>query len=191
MTGIADKLPAVGSGDVSCVVQEPVLRRWLSTRTADSTATPIALPHCRLAVSSALAVPCSLAATFPRVPARVAAIMLIRADTPISSRAASRAMIEPDATAAALPHSDASAISIGLSVCLGHPGPGWPARVSRGGLTMLFFWMIVIGVGSLVAAFAQGVLFGGLCGVTVRNQLFVGATCAAPACSYSTSRPRA
>jgi cytochrome d ubiquinol oxidase subunit II len=35
----------------------------------------------------------------------------------------------------------------------------------------------LFGVGSLVAAFAQGVAFGGLlCGVTVRNQLFAGAT---------------
>jgi cytochrome d ubiquinol oxidase subunit II len=38
-------------------------------------------------------------------------------------------------------------------------------------------WTRVFGVGSLVAALAQGVLFGGLlCGVTVRNQLFAGAT---------------
>ncbi|HEY3880106.1 MAG TPA: cytochrome d ubiquinol oxidase subunit II [Trebonia sp.] len=38
-------------------------------------------------------------------------------------------------------------------------------------------WTRLFGVGSLVAAFAQGVLFGGLlCGVTVRNQLFAGAT---------------
>jgi len=38
-------------------------------------------------------------------------------------------------------------------------------------------WTRLFGVGSLVAAFAQGVLFGGLlCGVTVRHQLFAGAT---------------
>jgi cytochrome bd ubiquinol oxidase subunit II len=38
-------------------------------------------------------------------------------------------------------------------------------------------WIRLFGAGSLVAAFAQGVLFGGLlCGVTVRNQLFAGAT---------------
>lgn len=38
-------------------------------------------------------------------------------------------------------------------------------------------WTRLFGAGSLVAAFAQGVLFGGLlCGVTVRNQLFAGAT---------------
>jgi cytochrome d ubiquinol oxidase subunit II len=38
-------------------------------------------------------------------------------------------------------------------------------------------WTRLFGLGSLVAAFAQGVLFGGLlCGVTVRNQLFAGAT---------------
>src|SRR6202012_866442 len=38
-------------------------------------------------------------------------------------------------------------------------------------------WTRLFGVGSLVAAFAQGVLFRGLlCGVTVRNQLFAGAT---------------
>jgi cytochrome d ubiquinol oxidase subunit II len=38
-------------------------------------------------------------------------------------------------------------------------------------------WTRLFGVGSLVAAFAQGVLFGGLLsGVTVRNQLFAGAT---------------
>ncbi|HEY1703993.1 MAG TPA: cytochrome d ubiquinol oxidase subunit II [Trebonia sp.] len=38
-------------------------------------------------------------------------------------------------------------------------------------------WTRLFGVGSLVAAFAQGVLFGGLlCGVTVRYQLFAGAT---------------
>jgi cytochrome d ubiquinol oxidase subunit II len=38
-------------------------------------------------------------------------------------------------------------------------------------------WTRVFGVGSLVAAFAQGALFGGLlCGVTVRHQLFAGAT---------------
>jgi cytochrome d ubiquinol oxidase subunit II len=38
-------------------------------------------------------------------------------------------------------------------------------------------WTRLFGVGSLVAAFAQGVLFGGLlCGVTVRHGLFAGAT---------------
>jgi cytochrome bd ubiquinol oxidase subunit II len=38
-------------------------------------------------------------------------------------------------------------------------------------------WTRLFGVGSLVAAFAQGVLFGGLLsGVTVRHQLFAGAT---------------
>jgi cytochrome d ubiquinol oxidase subunit II len=38
-------------------------------------------------------------------------------------------------------------------------------------------WTRMFGVGSLVAALAQGVLFGGLlCGVTVRRQLFAGAT---------------
>jgi cytochrome d ubiquinol oxidase subunit II len=38
-------------------------------------------------------------------------------------------------------------------------------------------WTCLFGVASLVAAFAQGVLFGGLlCGVTVRHQLFAGAT---------------
>jgi cytochrome d ubiquinol oxidase subunit II len=38
-------------------------------------------------------------------------------------------------------------------------------------------WTRLFGLGSLVAAFAQGVLFGGLLsGVTVRNQLFAGAT---------------
>jgi cytochrome bd ubiquinol oxidase subunit II len=38
-------------------------------------------------------------------------------------------------------------------------------------------WMRLFGVGSLVAAFAQGVLFGGLlCGVTVRDELFAGGT---------------
>jgi cytochrome d ubiquinol oxidase subunit II len=38
-------------------------------------------------------------------------------------------------------------------------------------------WTRLFGVGSLVAAFAQGAAFGGLlCGVTVRNQLFAGAT---------------
>jgi cytochrome d ubiquinol oxidase subunit II len=38
-------------------------------------------------------------------------------------------------------------------------------------------WTRLFGVGSLIAAFAQGVLFGGLlCGVTVRNELFAGAT---------------
>jgi cytochrome d ubiquinol oxidase subunit II len=38
-------------------------------------------------------------------------------------------------------------------------------------------WTRLWGIGSLVAALAQGVLFGGLlCGVTVRNQLFAGAT---------------
>src|SRR3984957_19949422 len=38
-------------------------------------------------------------------------------------------------------------------------------------------WTRLFGVGSLVAALAQGVLFGGLlCGITVRNQLFAGAT---------------
>jgi cytochrome d ubiquinol oxidase subunit II len=38
-------------------------------------------------------------------------------------------------------------------------------------------WTRLFGVGSLVAAFAQGVLFGGLlCGVTVRHQLFAGAS---------------
>jgi cytochrome d ubiquinol oxidase subunit II len=38
-------------------------------------------------------------------------------------------------------------------------------------------WPLLFGAGSLVAAFAQGVLFGGLlCGVTVHNQLFAGAT---------------
>jgi cytochrome d ubiquinol oxidase subunit II len=38
-------------------------------------------------------------------------------------------------------------------------------------------WTRLFGAGSLVAAFAQGVLFGGLlCGVTVRHQLFAGAT---------------
>jgi cytochrome d ubiquinol oxidase subunit II len=38
-------------------------------------------------------------------------------------------------------------------------------------------WTRLFGVGSLVAAFAQGVLFGGLlCGITVRNQQFAGAT---------------
>jgi cytochrome bd ubiquinol oxidase subunit II len=38
-------------------------------------------------------------------------------------------------------------------------------------------WTRLFGVGSLVAAFAQGVLFGGLLsGVTVHNQLFAGAT---------------
>jgi cytochrome bd ubiquinol oxidase subunit II len=38
-------------------------------------------------------------------------------------------------------------------------------------------WTCLFGAGSLVAALAQGVLFGGLlCGVTVRHQLFAGAT---------------
>jgi cytochrome d ubiquinol oxidase subunit II len=38
-------------------------------------------------------------------------------------------------------------------------------------------WTRLFGIGSLVAAFAQGVLFGGLLsGVTVRHQLFAGAT---------------
>jgi cytochrome d ubiquinol oxidase subunit II len=38
-------------------------------------------------------------------------------------------------------------------------------------------WTRLFGVGSLVAAFAQGVLFGGLLsGITVRHQLFAGAT---------------
>jgi cytochrome d ubiquinol oxidase subunit II len=38
-------------------------------------------------------------------------------------------------------------------------------------------WIRLFGAGSLVTAFAQGVLFGGLlCGVTVRHQLFAGAT---------------
>jgi cytochrome bd ubiquinol oxidase subunit II len=38
-------------------------------------------------------------------------------------------------------------------------------------------WTRLFGAGSLVAAFAQGTAFGGLlCGVTVRNQLFAGAT---------------
>jgi cytochrome d ubiquinol oxidase subunit II len=38
-------------------------------------------------------------------------------------------------------------------------------------------WTRLFGVGSLVAALAQGAAFGGLlCGVTVRNQLFAGAT---------------
>jgi cytochrome d ubiquinol oxidase subunit II len=38
-------------------------------------------------------------------------------------------------------------------------------------------WIRLFGIGSLVAAFAQGVLFGGLlCGITVRDQLFAGAT---------------
>ncbi len=38
-------------------------------------------------------------------------------------------------------------------------------------------WTRLFGVGSLVAAFAQGVLFGGLlCGVTVHDQRFAGAT---------------
>src|SRR5882724_2769377 len=38
-------------------------------------------------------------------------------------------------------------------------------------------WARLFGIGSLVAAFAQGVLFGGLlCGVTVRHGLFAGAT---------------
>jgi cytochrome bd ubiquinol oxidase subunit II len=38
-------------------------------------------------------------------------------------------------------------------------------------------WMRLFGVGSLVAAFSQGVLFGGLlCGVTVRDELFAGRT---------------
>jgi cytochrome d ubiquinol oxidase subunit II len=38
-------------------------------------------------------------------------------------------------------------------------------------------WTRLFGAGSLLAAFAQGVLLGGLlCGVTVRNQLFAGAT---------------
>jgi cytochrome d ubiquinol oxidase subunit II len=38
-------------------------------------------------------------------------------------------------------------------------------------------WTRLFGVGSLVAAFAQGVVFGGLlCGVSVRHQLFAGAT---------------
>jgi cytochrome d ubiquinol oxidase subunit II len=38
-------------------------------------------------------------------------------------------------------------------------------------------WTRLFGVGSLVAAFAQGVLFGGLlCGITVRHGLFAGAT---------------
>jgi cytochrome bd ubiquinol oxidase subunit II len=38
-------------------------------------------------------------------------------------------------------------------------------------------WIRLFGIGSLVAAFAQGVLFGGLmCGVTVRDELFAGGT---------------
>ena len=38
-------------------------------------------------------------------------------------------------------------------------------------------WTRLFGVGSLVAAFAQGVLFGGLlCGITVHDQRFAGAT---------------
>jgi cytochrome d ubiquinol oxidase subunit II len=38
-------------------------------------------------------------------------------------------------------------------------------------------WTRLFGAGSLIAALAEGVLFGGLlCGVTVRNQLFAGAT---------------
>jgi hypothetical protein len=52
--------------------------RWptlpcVATSVADTMATPSAEPHCRVAVSSALAVPSDRVATGPRVPARVEA----------------------------------------------------------------------------------------------------------------------
>ena len=51
---------------------------WMATSVADTMATPSAEPHCRVAVSSALAVPSDRAATGPRVPARVEATWLSR-----------------------------------------------------------------------------------------------------------------
>ena len=76
-------------------------------------ATPSAEPHCRVAVSSALAVPSDLAVTAPRVSARVEETWASRAATPSANWAASSAGSEPVSTATAASARASSAMPIG------------------------------------------------------------------------------
>ncbi len=91
---------------------------------AVTTATPSAEPTCRLAVSSALAVPSARAATGPWVPARVEATWPNRAATPTANWAASSPGSEPASTETAAPATAASPMDRAMASVRRGPSAG-------------------------------------------------------------------